>query len=1259
MNRIKIGIKLFILTTFLSSVTMILGLQGLNGMANTKDRLKTVYDNRTVALIQLSGVVNDTMYLLRLIDKLKDEQSPEEITRIIKNSYKIASEREKKWKAYRNTFLTNKETILARQAEAHINDLALARNTVIAAYRDQGHEAGRAAASRTNLDRKFNTFHYDLSQLIKLQVEVTNNNYEEALKEYTHIHSITLYSMLIAIILGALFSFLLARSITRPIHNAVDIANSIADNLPDSDSSKKFADDEVSQLLHALARLKSNIAMMSQKIKSQLIQLKAMTNSLPLVVFQMSLNRKKTLSYNFISEQASIVLGVASEELLENANALMRNLHPEDILSVKIASIKFAKKVFTEGGHLSVHMIFRMIIDTHTRWILATVITDSNVSNDSVILNGFYQDITEQYNSKKLLQDVIDENPAIVIIKDLQGKYVLNNRSFEQLFNFAEGSVIGKTDYEIFDCTLASQLRSVDLDVLSKVSTRQFEEEIPTPDGVHSFLTNKFPLLDDNGNPYAICIIASDITQRRTIEKLLKESEAYNKVLFQESHTPIVVITPETGQIVDCNPAAVNIYGYTLRDELLGKTTLDVSAPFQYAEVDTWTAAMNEQAIALKKGNNIFEWQLRRPNGEFWDASVHLTTIIHNGEPLLLGTVTDITIRKQAELAILQAKAAAENATKLKSNFLATMSHEIRTPLNAILGNLELLEYSSLTLLQRDRLHTVTTSSRSLLNIINDILDLSKVESDQLILENTAFDIIHMFEEIAQMFVPLASKKEITLNLIISAEIEQYYCGDPTRIRQIVNNLVSNAIKFTESGTVSLSLELENDALSGSMIFIRICDTGIGIHESIQQDLFQAFMQADSSITRRFGGSGLGLTLCKRLTELMQGEITLESKPGVGSIFSVKLPVQPVTSPRLVPLFSPEMNITIISKHSDWPRAVTPHLVKWGLQVNIKESTEEVTYSQSQILIINELSHEELLVYERAALNSRIINVSIHGPSMPIMDEQLISVSCFSLAGLRSAIMLAMGLESAETSVPPVAYERLDSVKRAHILVAEDHEANRILIREQLKLLGHDADFAENGLIALTMFKNKRYDIILTDLSMPLLDGYGLSEQLRNQQEWIPIIAITASTTKDDLQRCLAAGFDDIILKPISLSELDLALRKHLRHNLSSGSEKSVTVVTSQGQCLSHELYEAMKTATTLSLSAIEHALVRGDMDEVAAQLHSMRGAFMMIQEPIVAAKCIDLNSMTKANKPVELQQAFNDFKFFVNDVLHRLTPGN
>ncbi len=469
-----------------------------------------------------------------------------------------------------------------------------------------------------------------------------------------------------------------------------------------------------------------------------------------------------------------------------------------------------------------------------------------------------------------------------------------------------------------------------------------------------------------------------------------------------------------------------------------------------------------------------------------------------------------------ARHAALAAQREAEAANQTKSTFIATVSHEIRTPMNGVLGMIDVLERTKLSAEQRDSLGIVRYSASALLKIIDDILDFSKIEAGRLDLESIELSTVELIEGAAETLAPHAAAKGIRLVAFVAAEAPERVIGDPLRLQQILFNLLSNAIKFTEHGSVRLSLE---NAGPGTLR-IRVVDTGIGLTQEQRDRLFQPFVQADSTTTRRFGGTGLGLSIVRRLAEAMQGAVTVESAPGLGSTFTVTVQAEEAPSAARAerPLEGLELALAIADP--DEAQAIARHLRNAGATVAFDDA-------------------------------STFLGIRVLGGEAPERRVCLLDATTMSAGeGVlprpwrRDVMIRAVArLAGREASVTPPEAARPPEKVGGRVLVVDDNSVNRKILARQLELAGASTDAASGGEEALELWRTGRYDLVLADLQMPTMDGFELARRIRTSEAAehrprTPILAVTASAFEDQESRSRAVGMDGLITKPIGIEQL-------------------------------------------------------------------------------------------------------------------------
>ncbi|UTW10064.1 response regulator [Marinobacterium rhizophilum] len=641
-----------------------------------------------------------------------------------------------------------------------------------------------------------------------------------------------------------------------------------------------------------------------------------------------------------------------------------------------------------------------------------------------------------------------------------------------------------------------------------------------------------------------------------------------------------MVMTDKDGVIRLVNRQAEQLFGWS-RGELTGQN-LNVLMPMhirdghpvlQVGAQGAETSGSLGSEAALLHG-------LRRDGSQF-PAEISLSPMDTEDGLMLAAVVRDITDRLRQE-EDRTAREAADQANQAKSTFLAAMSHEIRTPMNGVIGSVDLLARSSLKPHQVELAETIRESAFSLLAIIDDVLDFSKIEAGKLELDSEPVSVPRVVGSVCNALKPVSQGKGVRLVQYTDPALPARILSDSIRLRQILNNLVSNAIKFSggqgRRGRVSVRAELAGDAT----VQLTVRDNGIGISAEVQAKLFTPFVQAESSTTRRFGGTGLGLAICQHLVRMLDGQITVESAPGKGSTFRVTLPFVQDTREFVRPPEPGLVGLHCMLMTADRPlaRDWCTYLEHAGAVAEIL--SEEASAAQKQLseaqpeatVLVFEGSYESALQWRKGLALQRfamLVVVDSGGPSNAQQQEAgtfSIDIHALSRIGFLQAVAVAAGRSKPERDedgpgllsqafLPP---DRKQAIAQGRlILVAEDNEVNQKVIRRQLALLGLAADLVENGRDAMTAWQGGGYALLLTDLHMPLMDGYELSRAIRSQESSepaMPIIALTANALKGEADRCREAGMNDYLSKPTTLDKLSAVLKQWLPQMADTTIEK-------------------------------------------------------------------------------------------------------
>ncbi len=655
--------------------------------------------------------------------------------------------------------------------------------------------------------------------------------------------------------------------------------------------------------------------------------------------------------------------------------------------------------------------------------------------------------------------------------------------------------------------------------------------------------------------------------------------------MIVDSALDAIISVNESGIIIDWNPQAEHLFGWT-KEEIIGQPVADTIIPQTFRKAHNLGFARYLETRQATMLNQRIEVSALNRKGEIFPAEISVNPFTVDGVIIFSAFIRDITEQKKTEQTLREAKETAEQAAKAKSEFLATMSHEIRTPMNGIIGMTGLLLDTSLSSQQHQFAETVRSSGEALLTIINDILDFSKIEAGKLDFETIDFDLLVAMEDTLDLFAEKAGSANLELVGIVDSSVPTALRGDPGRFRQVLVNLIGNAIKFTKEGTVSVTITLDAEAPDAVTIRIAVTDTGMGIDPITQQQLFQPFQQADSSTTRQFGGTGLGLAICKKLVECMSGTIGIESTVGQGSTFwftaqYMKQSKSPVDR-QIKDLDN--VRLCYIDDHPINRQLVEEYAKAWGMQMiaasTPTEGLEELHLAMNKgepfhVAIIDMVmpGMDGLALARSIKTNpqlsaTRLILLSSIGQRGDAKNANAAGFSGYLTKPIRQNVLkhtlqTVMGLERGNMDhLDTRVITRFTSLESAEsvghrILVVDDHQVNQQLAVMMIERLGHRVNVAANGQEAIEALKTIPYDLIFMDCHMPIMDGYEATKKIReaesikSQEEkraltdspdsplliphcsHIPIVAMTANVMPQDREKCLKAGMDDYLSKPI------------------------------------------------------------------------------------------------------------------------------
>jgi PAS domain S-box-containing protein len=782
-----------------------------------------------------------------------------------------------------------------------------------------------------------------------------------------------------------------------------------------------------------------------------------------------------------------------------------------------------------------------------------------------------------------------------------------------------------------------------------------------------------------------LAILSSVFDRRYSKQTLeLQSAEKRYRLLFERSLAG-VLRTSTNGRILDCNEACARIFGFASREEMMATQMGD-----RYFHLEDRLNFLEK----LKEAKNMtnYEHCLRRKDGNaVWLLASTALIEDKDGAPTITeGTLIDITERKRAEEDLTHAKEAAEAASRAKSEFLANMSHEIRTPMNGIIGMTELALETPLNEEQREYLSMVKMSADSLLTVINDILDFSKIEAGKMELDRSIFSVREILEETIRSFGVTAGEKHLELVCDIRSDVPQVVAGDATRLRQVIVNLLGNAIKFTDRGEVVLQTEVvsqPDDPASqnaGVELHFTVRDTGIGIPKDKQNLIFEAFAQADGSSRRKYGGTGLGLTISSRLVAMMGGRIWLESEPGQGSTFHFTAKFDPAPAMAARPELEGQASLAgipvlIVDDNPTNRRILEMTLLQWGMLptmvssgyaalAELRRAAEEgkatpLVLLDAQMPQLDGFSTASKIKQDPELPTATIMMLTSGGQRGDADRCRQLGISAYLSKPvrqweLREAILRVLGLKAqrGERAARLVTKHSLQTTpKHLRILLAEDNAVNRELTLRILSKRGHSVAVVANGKLAIEALETQPFDVVLMDVQMPEMDGFQATAVIRKKEAVsgtrVPIIAMTAHAMKGDRERCLAAGMDGYISKPIQAEEL-VKLTEALSAEAgpidqpegapAQVMDRSLALARVDGdEALLGDLARLFCEESPKMLAAVREAVADKDADRLQRAAHSLKGSVATLAAQKAVDAALKLERLGRSGEMDEAERAY------------------
>jgi two-component system sensor histidine kinase/response regulator len=785
--------------------------------------------------------------------------------------------------------------------------------------------------------------------------------------------------------------------------------------------------------------------------------------------------------------------------------------------------------------------------------------------------------------SEEKLSVTLNSIGDAVIATDAEGRVTLLNPLAEQLTGWTQAEAYGRPVDEVFHIINQEtrQLATIPVkDTLALGTVQGLANHtvlISRQGGECDIADSCAPIRDRDAQVIGAVLVFRDVTEEYATQRDLRDQQFYTRSLI-ESNIDALMTTDPFGIITDVNKQMEALTGCT-RDELIG-------TPFKNYFTDPERAEAGIKLVLSVKKVSEYELTVRARDAKETVVSYNAATFYDRDRRLqgVFAAARDITERKRLDQVLLDnnielenARSMAEQASHAKSDFLSNMSHEIRTPMNAIIGMSYLAMKTELTPRQRDYINKIRGSARHLLGIINDILDLSKIEAGKLTVEHTEFELEKVLGNVANLIAEKISAKGLELIFDVDKHLPANLIGDPLRLGQIFINYSNNAVKFTEQGEIDIIIRLKEETDKDVLIYCAVRDTGIGLSEEQMGRLFQSFSQADASTTRKFGGTGLGLVISKKLAELMGGEVGVSSELGKGSTFWFTARLGKGVGPQRTLALANDLQgkrVLVVDDNENARLVLGDLLSNMNLKVDQAESGSaaigavdraeaqgspyDIVFLDWQMPGMDGIETAKQLRELPLGRPPHLMMVTAYGREEVIKGAEEtgfedVLIKPVSASVLFDGVVRILGGvvdgERVSGDIPTDTFEQLACIKGARILLVEDNELNQEVATELLRDAGFVVDLAENGQIALNKIRVIDYDIVLMDMQMPVMDGVTATVEIRKELRFqhLPVVAMTANAMQGDRDRCMAAGMNDHVAKPIEPEDLWVALLKWIK----------------------------------------------------------------------------------------------------------------